>query len=299
MLTLQISPHNPGSENAVKQLGNNPKSIMRLMNTEPVSKLQDYLIKKWRISENNSDLVLYCRGARMALTDPLSSYQENSVSTKVPLEYDIRGQGDDAATTSSTPTASPAPASNVDSILQEIQNLATPPCSAVKAAPPPAALDQPPSKPSPKKVHAPKPSVPETAAVLPAAPKAPVKPKEVLPVAEAVKQSDAGVAALLNERPAPEGPVLPEMPLPLSIPSGVTLNTFTTHSDDSRIEAIYKEVLDKEREIFMTILDSQARWLSQLQSQMMSTVLTMHRGYSSCEEDGTPRVKKLRKHHHK
>jgi hypothetical protein len=127
VLSLQVYPRDASSEQIIKDtVEANPRNNMRLMNTEPVSRLHEYLVKKWKLSELNYDLVLYCKQSKtpMNLDDFLSSFQDNNVSVRLPIEYQLVGVGDEVATASSTPIASPEPGCQVDSILQEIQHLA-------------------------------------------------------------------------------------------------------------------------------------------------------------------------------
>ena len=269
VLNLQVSSIDAASEDALKGLGHNTKNLMRLMNTEPVGKLHQYLNKKWGLADHGFDLSLFCRGAKMDVTDKLSMYMETSVSTKVPVEYQIVSTSDEAATASSTPMASP---SGVESVLNEIQNLAQ--------LNPPKPATATPSVRTHADITAPA-SAPRTPEFAPIS----------LPLSIAASSQQEGL--FLSTLPAP--------PVP----------TANAGLNDSRVEAVYKEMLDREKDIFLSILDSQARWLCQMQNQMMTTCLSVqeralsglmaqaHRSSVHSEDDsGTSRVdtKKQRKH---
>lgn len=235
VLTLQVSPRNSASDQIVRNLGSNPKSIMRLMNTEPVSKLSEYLVKKWKVEENNMSLFLYCRGSKMLSEDPLSAYMESSVSVKVALEFDLVAiqNCEETTTASSTPVASPVSTPTPDEIV-----------------------------------------LPEAVAV----PMIPSERKRPATARKSAIQPTQQVVSLHEAAPA------------------------SPAAADGRVEQIYREMLDREKEIFMSIIDSQARWLSQVQSQMVSTclavqekALTLLVGSREDDECSSPRIEKRQK----
>jgi len=263
VLTLQVFPHDSATEKIIRDLGANPKNIMRLMNTEPVSKLHDYLIKKWKLSEMHYDLILHNKGNSMSLTDVLSAYQDSSVAVKVLIEYELVSSGNDPTTAGSTPVAAtpePQAAPNVDSILQEIQHLAS--LQAVNS---------------------------DQVVTLTISPKKPLvdEPIKEKPVTKNTTYSSTEVS--------------PEPP-PVSVPAlsadSLILAQLPVSSDLQRIETIYKEMLDREKDLFMSILDSQARWLAQMQNQMVNTCLAVQEkafnkllnGTLTDIDDNTPRL---------
>lgn len=127
VLTLQLSPKSIVAEDAVRKSGATPKTIMRLMNTELVVKLYDYLVTKWKLADiATSELVLFTRGSKMMLTNKLGDYQESEVCIRLAVEYDLVPIADEAATASSTPTGflSPIP---VEPIPEPIKITAPPP----------------------------------------------------------------------------------------------------------------------------------------------------------------------------
>ena len=110
VLTLQLSPKSAAAEEAVRKSGATPKTIMRLMNTELVVKLYDYLVTKWKIADNpTSELVLFTRGSKMMLTNKLGDYQESEVCIRLAVEYDLVPIADEAVTASSTPSGGLSP----------------------------------------------------------------------------------------------------------------------------------------------------------------------------------------------
>lgn len=111
MLTLNLSPKTSSAEEAVRKSGSSPRTIMRLMSSELVAKLYEYLVSKWKISpDTGGELVLFCKGSKMLLTDLLGDYQENCVTVRIALEYDIVGSSvDDATTAASTPVSLKVP----------------------------------------------------------------------------------------------------------------------------------------------------------------------------------------------
>jgi hypothetical protein len=241
VLTLQVSPRNTASDQIVRNMGNNPKILMRLMNSEPVSKLAEYLVKKWKLGESNPCISLYSRGSRMLAEDPLSAYMENSVSVKLPLEFDLVPIADEASTASSTPLSSPTTSADVSSCF-------------------PTSLSEP--------------------AII-------LEKAALVPIASERKRSN------LTERKERSRSSLAQEP---------TVTTMANPSlENTRIEQIYKEMMDREKDIFMSILDSQARWLSQVQSQMVSTCLAVQekalRLVMGRDEDDSPRAEKRQKRH--
>ena len=55
----------------------------------------------------------------------------------------------------------------------------------------------------------------------------------------------------------------------------IAVQPVAANSDASRVESLYREMLDRERDMFMSILDSQAKWMSEMQSQMLNTCLAL------------------------
>lgn len=264
VLTLQVFPHDSATEKVIRDLGANPKNVMRLMNTEPVSKLHDYLIKKWKLSEMHYDLILHNKGHSMCLNDVLSAYQDSSVAVKVLIEYELVSSGDDSTTAGSTPVAAtpePQAAPNVDSILQEIQHLAS--LQALNS---------------------------DQVVTLTISPKKPLVDQPIKVIQPVTKETIYSSNEVSQE------------PLPLSVPAlspdSLILAPLPVSSDHQRIETIYKEMLDREKDLFMSILDSQARWLAQMQNQMVSTCLAVQEkafnkllnGTLTDTDDNTPRL---------
>jgi hypothetical protein len=245
VLTLQVSPRNTASDQIVRDMGNNPKILMRLMNSEPVSKLSEYLVKKWKLGDSNPCLSLYSRGSRMLAEDPLSAYMENSVSVKLPLEFDLVPMADEALTVSSTPVSSPAPSPTPSADASSS-------CFLTSSSEPAIILEK----------------------------------AALVPIPSERKRSN------LTERKERKASFVHEP----------TVTAIANPSlENSRVEQIYKEMMDREKDIFMSILDSQARWLSQVQSQMVSTCLAVQekalRLVMGREEDDSPRAEKRQKRH--
>jgi hypothetical protein len=180
----------------------------------------------------------------MLAEDPLSAYMENSVSMKLPLEFDLVIMADEALTASSTPMSSPAqspaPSADVSS------------CFPTSSSGPAIILEK----------------------------------AALVPIPSERKRTNFTEREERNTSFAQEP----------------TVTTIANPSlENTRIEQIYNEMMDREKDIFMSILDSQARWLSQVQSQMVSTCLAAQekalRLVMRREEDDSPRAEKRHKRH--
>ena len=232
MLSLQLSPRSNAADQVVRNAGSNPKSVMRLMNTEPVSKLSEYLVRKWRLEENNFALSLYCRGSKMQQEDVLSVYMESSLSVKIPIEFDFFSSAlEEAETASSTPVGSP----DASPVTEETSAL--------------TAIEKP----------------------------------VVITTSERKRPKERSVNHNAQEE------------------SRSSCSPVKKQTSDGKIEQIYREMLDREKDIFMSILDSQARWLSQVQTQMVNTCLAAQEKALSlvmardADEEGEKRHKKTHK----
>lgn len=256
ILTLQVSPSNSSTEDIIRKVsGSNPKNIMRLLNTEPVSKLYDYLQSKWKLAED-MDLILLCKGQRMELSSKLHVYSDGSLSGKLPIEYEI------------VPTA---------------DEFDSKPIEASDISPPSTAAQTPVSSPYPPPLL----EVDETVEALPP-PEKVVKPSKVQrspkkPHSRRVRQS------------------IPTAIVP-TVPDDVieTASTLIPESTESmsKIEALYREMLDRERDMFLTVLESQAKWMTEMHNRTINACMAMSGAQvSDMELTDEPDLKRNRKTH--
>jgi hypothetical protein len=113
VVTLNITPKTAAAEEIIRKTGSTPRTVMRVLNNSLVAKLYEHLMGKWKLSVESIDgeLVLYCKDTKMLLTDEISVFQESSVSLRLSIEYDIVSSlpVDESTTAASTPVASTLP----------------------------------------------------------------------------------------------------------------------------------------------------------------------------------------------
>jgi hypothetical protein len=292
IVTLHVSPRTKASDAAIRDIGANSKIIIRLLDHEPVFKLYEHLMAKWKLTERSFDVVFFFNGTRACLSDKVSQYLENG-KPKVSFEFEL---------IPSSLTDSEVAKVNLDSISPTTTASSTPvpgsPVMSVKPAPVDEPLIPEPILPlnSPSDV----PVAPVTTSNRKSSksssrsrPKTAIVTEE--PVASAPPPPVEAVPAPPIAAISPIEYVLPVASNALVIPSSMT----TTTPPPS--ESVYKEMLDRERDIFMTLLESQARWMSQMQAQMTSTCLAVQEnafrmlGRGSDKEDDIHEFKKQRK----
>ena len=226
VLQLHLTPKSEAAEEVVRKSGSSPRIVMRLMSTELVAKLYEYLVSKWKVSaqDNGSELVLFCRGAKMLLTDLLGDYQDNSVAIRVPVEYDMvsTGSPEEATTAASTPVSLPS-----ISIIEPPE---------IPVAPPVTISDK--------------------------------KSRRKTNDEEQKKRRRVSTSFVVQSK-------LGSFEIAPACDNRKTQGTNTTertqaireepsNSEDKRVESLYREMLDRERDLFMTMLESQGRWMTQL-----------------------------------
>ncbi len=296
IIAFPLTPKTPATEEAVRNAGASTRIMMRLFNTELVAKLYEYLLSKLKVSaqETGRELVLYCRGERMMLTDQLGHYRENSVSVKVPIEYEIVSIAEESTTTaSSTPSGAressgpleKSDGKHVASILQD----------RLSEAPEPKGLE-----------HGSDQMQPVIQTVVPTtlSDRKPLRGSDVAvtqsdrktkrknesnhskdsggPELDDSKRRKKGTATLCVDTQNSESA---QPPLPLN--QGERREAFTvesgigkihidaiacTEKGTEKIESLYREMLDREREIFTSLIESQAQWLGQIHFQMTSSL---------------------------
>jgi hypothetical protein len=283
IVTLHVSPRTKASDSAIRDIGANSKIIIRLLDHEPVFKLYEHLMAKWKLAERSFDVVFFFNGTRACLSDQVSQYLENG-KPKVIFEFELIPSSFtdselvkqttttlDTCTPTTTASSTPVPGSPAVAVEPTpseeppVRELVLPPDSVVA---PVTSSNRKSSKSSSR-------SKPKTLAV----PEEPPAAAPPLPV-----EPSPPIAAL-----SPAEYILPSSAL--VIPSRMS----------SPPDSVYKEMLDRERDIFMTLLESQARWMSQMQAQMTNTCLAVQENAfrmlsrGSDKEDDVHEFKKQRK----
>ncbi len=250
ILTLQVAPGNPVTEEIVRKTGANPKNIMRLLNHEPVNKLYEYLQSKWKLS--NFKLTLLCKGKTMDLASSLSSYSDG-LSGKLPIEYElVPGHGDteiekkthgDSSDISQSSTAAPTPRAVTPAPQESFE----------VHEPQEALIVHERARKSHRQDHSPK--------------KPSVKKSNVQSTNEALISTVPPVGTLTVA------------------PIERVANTVHSDTDNSKVEALYREMLDRERDIFTNVLESQAKWMADMQTRMINFCVSISNGGNMSESD--------------
>ena len=254
IVTLHISPRNKESDTVIREAGANPKIVIRLLDHEPLFKLYEHLIGKWKLSDRNFDIVFYSNDSRACLSDPISQYLENG-KPKASFEFDlipatvvestgmIKPLGD-SVTPSTTASSTPVPGSPALPDLHHEEHRpeeVLPACKPIEPIVPITSSNRKSKSSSRSKTTKPTVAVEE----------------EILPVVTPPLPETKPVECLV---PSPSNTLM--IPMVNTMPS-------------SSAESVYKEMLDRERDIFMSLLESQARWMSQMQTQMTNTCLAL------------------------
>ena len=303
ILTLHVSPKNKSSDTIVRETGANSKIIIRLLDQEPVFKLYEHLMSKWNLSSRNLDIVFYCDGSRACLSDLISQYSQGKDSTKVCFDFDLipsepgtvtepdnpTPSGVETVTPTTTASSTPVPGSPIATAtnnhpkedLQHFLALPPPPAQKQVVSDPlvPITTSNRKTKTSGSRVK----SKPPTTSVVDDITTAPPEMKNHEPLE--TPPDPAPMSAL----------ILPPAPPSTILTSPVTAD---------RLETVYREMLDRERDIFMSMLDCQARWMSQMQTQMVNACIAVQEnafrylgrggGAGDNDSDG-PEFKKQRK----
>lgn len=253
VLTLHLTPMDGATEETIRGTSNNPKSIMRLMSTEPVEKLYNYLRKKWSL--DNYELCFTHKGRSMNIQDPLYEYSD-SVSVKLWIDYQLVKIGGDVDVSVGSATAASSTAAS------------TPFCS----------------------------------------PAAPVRERLSLTTTEeicAIPASSRGstVSVVKASECVSIAAPTPTQAVDLVKPLVVEPRSTSPHADSplsSIVISLCKDMMDKQKEMFVSTLDSQARWMAQMQTQMTTACLTIQEkairlALSLGEDDDTTPTKKPRK----
>ncbi len=256
MLTLQLAPRSQQAEEAVRRSGSTPKTIMRLMNNELVAKLYEYLVGKWKLVD--VELVLFHKGTKMLLTDLLSYYQESEVSLRVSLEYDV--VNDESVTASSTPTGASAP--QPDFVHPEptviSNNFAAPPESC------PSACEAQPTVVSVER-HVVEPTVESSQRVAEGHMVSHCLTTSTCasePVGDPTTKSDRKKKKPEKKRKLTHSVETCTDPIVQVTPPGA--------ESVPNVESMLREMLDRQEKLVMTVLDSQARWFAEMQSNMLN-----------------------------
>jgi hypothetical protein len=247
---------------------------------EPVYRLHEHLLTKWALASHNYDIMFFHKGARASLSDNFSQYLDQPGGTKLSLEFELFPSGDGVSTTaSSTPVVSPRITTNagaptapvasqtVTSIMEEIQSMYGTEDEVSHVVRPHAAegLES-------VRQEAPGDVRPEAASTM----DAPVTTSNRK--SKSSKNKKAAVIPVDSVRPAATESTHSLVPMaesPSVDSAMIPFNDTIDRVGSNRVEAVYREMLDRERDIFMSILDNQAKWMTQIQSQMMSACLSI------------------------
>ena len=298
VLTLQVSPIDATSDELVRQCGSNPKVILRLMDTEPVDKVYTHLSTKWNLPSLN----LFCKGRPMRRTDLLADYAD-LVLAKQAIVYQVGSHTGDATTAAPSPlresvqqtvdrVESVAPLSlgrDAQTVVSSIHK------NCVETVAPKLGRDVQTAVSSLHSVEtvAPKLGKVETVALPEVQTAVPLKADahkvatacatSTVPTQDKVGSIIQEMGSLMIEEPRKKrarkvrqtGLVVGNVEGSTSVVASFVVEPSVVASSVVPVEIhqIYKRVMDDEKQFFLSILDSQNRLFSQLQSQMTKACL--------------------------